>query len=140
MNFLDTNILLYAAGSASEAEESENSVKRRKALVLIALGECAISGQVLSEFYVNATKASKLNLPHVTAMEWLEDFRRFPVVPVTADIVVRGAAIAVRYQLRYWDGAIIAAAEEIGAQILYSEDLSHGQRYGSVRVVNPFAD
>ncbi|MEY2884671.1 MAG: hypothetical protein RL490_2395 [Pseudomonadota bacterium] len=140
MNFLDTNILVYAAGSESEAERSEHGSKRRRALELIAIGDCAISGQVLAEFYFNATKASKLNLPHEIALEWLNDFRRFPVVPVTADLVARGATIAERYQLRYWDGAIIAAAEEIGAETLYSEDLNHGQRYGSVRVVNPFAD
>jgi predicted nucleic acid-binding protein len=133
--FIDTNILLYVAGY-----EQAELPKRAKALALLASGDCAMSGQVLAEFYFNATKASKLDLPHETAMEWLEDFRRFPIVPVTAEIVARGAAVAARYQLRYWDGAIIAAAQEIGAQTLYSEDLSHGQRYGSVRVVNPFAD
>lgn len=94
---------------------------------------------MLAEFYFNATKANKLNLSHDVALEWVEDFRRFPVVPITADLVVRGAQIGVRYKVRYWDGAIIAAAQEIGAETLYSEDLSDGQRYGSVRVVNPFA-
>ena len=32
----------------------------------------------------------------------------------------------------------IAAAERLGAKVLYSEDLNHGQTYGSVRVENPF--
>jgi predicted nucleic acid-binding protein len=32
----------------------------------------------------------------------------------------------------------IAAAQECGANVLYSEDLSDGQIYGSVQVVNPF--
>lgn len=43
-----------------------------------------------------------------------------------------------RYQISYWDGAIIAAAEALGAPIVYSEDMSNGQSYGSVKVVNPF--
>ena len=47
-------------------------------------------------------------------------------------------AISVRYQTSYWDGAILAAAESIGVPRLYSEDLNHGQRYGSVEVLNPF--
>ena len=34
--------------------------------------------------------------------------------------------------------AIIAAAERLGAKVLYSEDLNHGETYGSVRVENPF--
>ena len=39
---------------------------------------------------------------------------------------------------RYYDAALLAAAERLGAPVFYSEDLSHNQRYGSVRVVNPF--
>jgi predicted nucleic acid-binding protein len=35
-------------------------------------------------------------------------------------------------------GAILAAAKALGCQTLYSEDLSHGQEYDGVRVVNPF--
>jgi len=43
-----------------------------------------------------------------------------------------------RYGLSYWDGATVAAAEALGAKTLYSEDLNHGQQYGTVRVCNPF--
>jgi predicted nucleic acid-binding protein len=32
----------------------------------------------------------------------------------------------------------VAAAARLGAPVLYSEDLSHGQDYGGVRVINPF--
>ncbi|MGH9483108.1 MAG: hypothetical protein ACRD1L_13550 [Terriglobales bacterium] len=44
-----------------------------------------------------------------------------------------------RYAVSYWDAAILAAAEALGAHTVYSEDLNHGQRYGQVRVLNPFA-
>jgi predicted nucleic acid-binding protein len=33
---------------------------------------------------------------------------------------------------------IVQAAESAGCEVLYSEDLSHGQEYGGVLVVNPF--
>lgn len=36
--------------------------------------------------------------------------------------------------------AIIAAAKQLGAGTLCSEDLSHGQWYDGVQVVNPFWD
>jgi predicted nucleic acid-binding protein len=39
----------------------------------------------------------------------------------------------------FWDALIIQAAERSGASVLCSEDLSDGQAYGSVKVVNPFA-
>jgi predicted nucleic acid-binding protein len=59
-------------------------------------------------------------------------------VPVDAPLVKLGIAIAERYRIDYWDGAILAAAEALGAETLYTEDLNHGQLYGSVRVINPF--
>ncbi len=135
MKFIDTNVLLYAAGY-----EQDETPKQQRALQLLARGDCVMSAQVLAEFYVNATSARKLGLPHDIAVEWLDDFRRFTIVPITVDIVARGAANAKRFQISYWDAAILAAAEEIGADTLYTEDLSHGQRYGSVRVINPFQD
>jgi predicted nucleic acid-binding protein len=44
-----------------------------------------------------------------------------------------------RWDVGYWDAMILAAAERAACPILYSEDLSNGQVYGSVRVINPFA-
>jgi predicted nucleic acid-binding protein len=43
-----------------------------------------------------------------------------------------------RFAISYSDAAILAAAEALGTNTVYSEDLSHGQQYGSVRVVSPF--
>lgn len=39
----------------------------------------------------------------------------------------------------YWDAAVVAAAQALGALTLYSDDLNDGQEYGGVRVINPFA-
>ena len=42
-------------------------------------------------------------------------------------------AIRLRYQLRYWDSLIVAAANRYGCTEIVSEDMSHGQSYhGSV--------
>ena len=58
---------------------------------------------------------------------------------VTVDKTLRVAiVISLQHRISYWDGAILAAAERLGAEIVYTEDLSHGQTYGPVRVVNPF--
>jgi predicted nucleic acid-binding protein len=53
-------------------------------------------------------------------------------------LVAEGIRNSVKFQVSYWDGAIIAAAERLKATTLYSEDLSHGQRCGDVTIVNPF--
>jgi predicted nucleic acid-binding protein len=43
-----------------------------------------------------------------------------------------------RFQLSYWDAAIIEAARVMGCTEVLSEDLSDGQDYAGVRVSNPF--
>lgn len=35
---------------------------------------------------------------------------------------------------------MIEAAARLGATILYTEDLNHGQIFGGVRIVNPLSD
>ena len=42
------------------------------------------------------------------------------------------------WQISFWDGLILAAAEEADASELLSEDLSHGQLVEGIRIVNPF--
>ena len=68
----------------------------------------------------------------------LSSLRGFPILPVTEDLVFAAIEVKTRHQISYWDAAIIAAAEALGARELYSEDLNDGQDYGPVRVVNPF--
>jgi predicted nucleic acid-binding protein len=60
------------------------------------------------------------------------------VVGTDYPLITAAVELSVRYGISYWDGAILAAAGVLEAPVLYSEDLGHGQRYGSVRVTNPF--
>jgi predicted nucleic acid-binding protein len=53
-------------------------------------------------------------------------------------LVEAAIGLSTRYQISYWDGAIIAAAERLGAKLLYTEDLNHNQIYGTVTARNPF--
>jgi len=61
-----------------------------------------------------------------------------PCQDLDSAVVMRGIENAQRYRISYWDGAIIAAAERLGVKKLYTEDLSHGQTYGSLVAINPF--
>jgi predicted nucleic acid-binding protein len=131
--FLDTNILLYAAlGNDGEPE------KRRRSLAFLAEAKFGLSAQVLQEFYVNATRKSQRPLTPLRALEWIEEFAKFPSADISVELVKIAVEISQRYKIDYWDAAIIAAAEQLGSPILYSEDLNHGQTYGSVKVINPF--
>jgi predicted nucleic acid-binding protein len=130
---LDTNIIAYAVSKAAE-----DVPKAEIALGLIASADFGVSGQVLQEFYVTSTRKIRVPLSHDEALDWIESLEQFPCVPVDSSLVFQGAETARRFNISYWDGAIVAAAERLGAHTLLSEDLSHGQSYGSVRVVNPF--
>jgi len=129
--FFDTNILLYAASSA-KAEQH----KRTKARELLAMDGGGLSVQVQAEFYVNAT--TKFKLPHDGVVNILESLEAYPVLAITEAVFWSALNIKARYQLSYWDSAIIAAALELGCHTVYSEDLNHGQSYAGIRVINPF--
>lgn len=133
--FLDTNILLYAALGRAHAG---HRLERAREIVLAE--DYCTSGQVLAEFYHNAIKKGPRPLTPDNAREWVRVIAMKPCQPVTPEVVVAGIDHARRYQLSYWDGAIIAAAERLGARVIYSEDLNDGQTYGTVRVENPFRD
>jgi predicted nucleic acid-binding protein len=131
--FLDTNVLVYAAGGKRD-EPHKAAIARQ----IIATEEFGVSAQTLAEFYVTASTKfrSPLSLAEIDA--WIERLAAFPLAVVDADIVRGGIVLARRYRIRYFDAALLAAAERLGASTFYSEDLSHGQTYGSVTVVNPF--
>jgi predicted nucleic acid-binding protein len=131
--FLDTNVLVYAAiGRLSEP------AKYARAREVIATTHFAVSGQVLAEFFVNATKKSDVPMTAEQAHEWIDGLRDRPCAVVDFELVSEAIRHAARYRIHYWDAALIAAAERLGAPILYTEDLNHEQHYGSVQVINPF--
>ena len=132
--FFDTNILVYAANGSGKDER-----KRQRALDLLESEDFGISAQVLQEFFVTVVRKGSKPLSAAKALEWIEWWAVFPCQPTDHQLVCNAIERSERYTIPYWDAAIIAAAEALGAQTVYSEDLSDGQQYGRVRVINPFA-
>jgi predicted nucleic acid-binding protein len=130
---VDTNILVYAASRLSE-DEPKASIARE----LLLKAGVGLSAQVLQEFIVVSTRKVRSPWSIDDALDWVETLEEFPCLPVDGALVRYGAELAVRHKVSYWDGAILAAALRLNAAVLYTEDLNHGQLYGSVRVVNPF--
>ena len=136
MRFVDTNVLLYAVSALTEDAE-----KRHRAVNLLAEGDLAISVQVLQEFYAQATRTTRSTvLTHDEAVRFIEAIRSFPVQAITLEVFRNALTIRQRFQLSYWDSAILAAARIIGCDVVYSQDLSADQDYDGLRVINPFAD
>jgi len=131
--FLDTNVLVYAAAGRGEEE-----AKRERAIELIENTDFGLSAQVLQEFYVTVVQKAVVPLTADQALEWIEQFQVFPWIRIPARLVKIAAELSERYRISHWDGAIVAAAQELKARILYTEDLNHEQYYGPVQVMNPF--
>jgi predicted nucleic acid-binding protein len=133
--FLDSNIIIYAATGRDAYPE-----KFRRAREIVLEGEIGISTQVIGEFVSNVQKPKRMARP-LSAAEtafWVSALFRLPIIEIDRLIVETAMIVQRRYQLSYWDSQIVAAADRLGAAVLYSEDLSHGQMYGSVRCENPF--
>lgn len=132
--FIDTNILLYAASNAPD-----DQVKRAFARQVLALPEIGFSAQVLQEFYSAAVTKQRLRMTHEEALHVLQSLAAFPVWPISRDLVLAAVEAKSRFQISYWDAAILVAAKQLGCDTVYSEDLNAGQSYDGVKVVNPFA-
>ncbi len=134
MRFLDTNVLLYAVSRAPD-----EASKAARALELLDANDWVLSVQVLQEFYVQATRVAKPErLEHRQAVALIESWLRFRVQEITVPVLQAALVSKERYQLSYWDAAVVEAARASGCTEVYSEDLAAGYDYGGVRIVNPF--
>jgi predicted nucleic acid-binding protein len=133
--FVDTNILIYA-------HDVSDPAKQRRAVQLIDQlwdeKRGVLSTQVLQEMAVNARKSIRNPITFVQARRLIEGLLAWEVVVNRPDSVLRAMEIEQRFQISFWDAMIVQAAQSAGCEILYSEDLSHGQEYDGVLVVNPF--
>ncbi len=132
--FVDTNVLVYAHdGGAGE--------KHRRAVDLLTRlfdeGCGAISVQVLAEFYAAATK--KLAMTSREAQDVIEDLAGWTIHRPGHEDLIRAALLHRRYKIAWWDALVLNSASELGCTVLWTEDLSAGQRYGPVMVRNPFS-
>jgi predicted nucleic acid-binding protein len=131
--FLDTNILLY--GYDLDALEKRSIAQSLIEQAWLQPGRTAISVQVLHEFHVNFVR--KGHSAEVAAA-LIADFCHWPVIDNTLAVFGLGLSLQARWQLSLWDAMILAAAHTSGARELLTEDLSDGQDYGGVTVLNPF--
>ena len=132
--FIDTNILLY-----SISRDPMEASKRDIAIALLDAENIALSVQVLQEFYVQATRATRPDaLAHEIAVGLMRTWLRFKVQETRLPVMINALEIKVRYRLSYWDAAIVAAARALGCRELLSEDMSHGREVEGVTISNPF--
>jgi len=107
--FVDTNIVLYSVDAAQPD-------KQRQA---------------------RANAERKLRLERRVARELVATLGEWQSVEMSLGLVQRAWHWMDRAPVAYWDGLILAAAEQAGCSWLLSEDFQPGRRYGAVTVINP---
>jgi len=134
VRFVDTNVLLYAVSTA--AAECEKNARARE---ILEARDLALSVQVLQEFYVQATRPSKSKrLTHEQAALLIDSWLRFRVQELSVALHQNALATRLRWDISYWDAAIVEAARAAGCRTLLSEDLQDGMDFGGVVVEDPF--
>jgi predicted nucleic acid-binding protein len=126
------------------AHDRSQGKKHQRAQKLIddlwATGEGVLSTQVLQELCVNLRRKANPPFSMDEMRSLIRDYKSWHVVVNTQESLLRALEIEDRYQISFWDALILQAAESAGADIVYSEDLSNGQQYVDVQVVNPLLE
>lgn len=134
--FLDTNIFVYSLDRTVPA-------KARRAATLIRdgleNGNGIVSYQVVQEFFNVAFRRFAQPMSAFAAEEYLNTiFRPLLVVHSSPALFISALQVYAQHHLSWYDSLIVAAAQEAGCSVLYSEDMQHGQRVNHLRIEDPF--
>lgn len=134
--FIDTNVLLYAVDrnlseKRTQARACLDALARRRVLV--------VNPQVLNEYAHNVIR----KMTHVSREQLLlelEAMRPWCRAELTPETAAQAVVIGARYGFSFYDSALLASAITYGCDFFISEDMSHRQQIGSIRVASPFQD
>ena len=131
--FVDSNILVYA-------HDRSTGRKHDRANELLQKIWEAGNGVILQELCVTLRKKAAHPLSIIELRRLIQDYLCWEVIVNTADATIQALDLESRFRISFWDALILQAAETAGAAVVYSDDLSNGQKFGSVRVENPLAE
>ncbi len=131
--FMDTNILLYAHDRGAGDKQTMS------AKLLARLWEehsGVLSPQVLQEFLVNALRKLKPPLSLAKTRDIVRTYGLWVRRDSKLEDILRATEIMELTGFSFWDSLIVASAEATGCELLYSEDMQHGQQVAGL--CNPF--
>lgn len=134
--FLDTNLFVYVF-DAGAPEKAERATQLIRDAILTKSG--VVSYQVVQEFFNVAFKRFQKPLTPAIAEEYFTATFK-PLLSVHSSPRLFSEALRLRgqYQFSWYDALIVAAAQQANCSILYTEDMQHGRRIGTLKIENPF--
>jgi predicted nucleic acid-binding protein len=134
--FLDTNIFVYSFDRSAVVKARKAAQLIRKALTT---QKGVISYQVVQEFFNVALRRFSQPMKAADAEQYLGTVFR-PLLGVHSSQALYAEALHLQAKsgLSWYDSLIVSAAMQAQCDFLFTEDLQHGQRFGSLQVTNPF--
>lgn len=130
---VDTNVLVYAY-DPRDAAKNVRAQAVLKDLHRHKVGH--FSAQTLAEFM---SASRKLGIAVADALTYAQAFAAaWPVLDVTAQVVLEAGRGVRDHQLSYYDAQIWATARLNQIPVIFSEDFNSGATLEGVRFVNPF--
>jgi predicted nucleic acid-binding protein len=135
--FIDTNVLVYA-------HDTDAGARHAAAKTLLAElwdnRNGSLSTQVLQEFYAVVTRKFKPPMPRAKARAIVAAYGEWCDVATEPQLIVAASRLEEEHRLSFWDSLIVQAAIQVGAELLVSEDMQNGRRFGALTIENPFAE
>ncbi len=134
--FVDTNVFVYRH-DRSDPSKQACAEQWIRLLARRRLGR--LSFQVLQELYATLTRTRRLNFDRSEARDIVAVLAVWRPVAVDLPTLERAWLLQDSSSISWWDALIVAAAQACECRVLLTEDLQHDQKFGAVRVMNPFA-
>ncbi|MBK8904351.1 MAG: PIN domain-containing protein [Anaerolineaceae bacterium] len=133
--FVDTNVLVYAYDSSNTQKQQQAKALLRR---LWQEQTGCISIQVLQEFYVTTTRKLANPLAATEAAQIISDLSLWRIHQPQVEDILRAVQIQQRHHLSFWDSLIVRSANQLGCQIIWTEDLNNEQLVEGCKIQTPF--
>jgi predicted nucleic acid-binding protein len=134
--FLDTNIFVYSFDRSIPAKAHKSAQLIRQA---VATHKGVVSYQVVQEFLNVALRRFAQPMTTAEAEQYLSSVFR-PLLAIHSSQALYAEALRLhdKHRLSWYDSLIVAGAIEAECEVLYSEDMQHGKKFGDLQVKNPY--
>ena len=134
--FVDTNVLVYRYDTSDPIKQARADAWYRH----LWSRRCGrLSFQVLQEMYATLTRKLKPGLAAPQAQRIVRALKAWQPIAIDFAVLERAWNLQEGHALSWWDALIVAAAQLGACRALLTEDMQHGQVFGAVRVIDPFA-
>lgn len=134
--FIDTNVFVYCFD-----QKAPTKARRANELIqeAIATHKGVISYQVVQEFFNVALRRSAISMSAVDAEQYLNTvFRPLLGLHSSHSLFLDALHLQAMSGYSWYDSLIVCSAIQARCNVLYTEDLQHGQRFGTLEIKNPF--